>query len=495
MNSLRTRLLISLATLLGLLLLVVSMLQWRAAHEFADEVIYRQNRSIAMYVAERLATEGQQAFDRQLMQRIASHAMTLNPSATVHLIDAAGSVQWPTSPPGGNFRMPVATLHRLFALAQEDRPVYGPVPGSTDQSQLISIAEMKLPDRVLGYVYVTLSGVQSDPWSASLSQGFALRAGYQQLLVLAIVALLAAFALTRTLTRPLQQLHDKVVQTGQQLGLQSTDPGSGRCKDVATISQVFTALAQTVQEQVKQLRQTDSLRRELLAHISHDLRTPLTAMRGYLETLAIKGNSLAPRDRERFIGTAVRHSERLNKIVDRLFLLARLDAATLALNPEPVALGDMAQDLISKWQVSAESAGVNLQLELESVPSMVYADIGLLETVLENLLENALRHTAPGGAITLAVRGRPESVTICISDNGSGMSAQLLAAARATFVIGPGGRSGIGLAIVRRVLALHGTCLDLSSQVGRGTTAKFTLKTCGRDDSVIQQNAFSIDAA
>jgi signal transduction histidine kinase len=456
-----------------------------------------------MYVAERISSSGQAPLDAKLLAQIADHAMILNPSATVHILDSLGQARWPPPLAANSTRLDQDLLRALLKQTTTGRPLFGPVPGAAEQSRLISIASLKLANQESGYVYITFPSSTQDGIAAELSSSFAIRSSLGQLLAAILVTFAVALLATYRLTRPLRRLHREVVLSSRQLGVAEQGHGRVAGEEVATITCVFRTLTERVKEQLVQLRQVDASRRELLAHVSHDLRTPLTAMRGYLESLALLGESLSERERARFITTCVRHSDRLSKLVDRLFLLARLDTSSLSLNPELIALADLAQDIVGKWQVAAERRDVRLSLRLDNDPGLISADIALIEAVFENLLDNALRHSGAGHAVTVRIRIESPHVAIDFLDEGTGMAPALLSAAQSAYVVGPGGRSGLGLAIVRRVATLHGGRFDLSSQLGQGTRATFLLpmgiapraQTVMRDDPVTKSRATSMGTA
>jgi signal transduction histidine kinase len=232
------------------------------------------------------------------------------------------------------------------------------------------------------------------------------------------------------------------------------------------VSTVFEALAHRLHSQLTELRQSDRLRRELFTNISHDLRTPLTAMRGYIDTIALHADDLSPQQRTECVAIASRHCDRLNRLVEQIFSLARLDVGAMQLQREPVSLAELAQDIVGKYQWSAQSAALVLRLVLDPQSPRVSGDIAMLETVLENLLDNALRHSPAGGEIVVAVRGYEGAVQVQVRDEGSGIEAGDLRRLTRRFEAGHGGRTGLGLAIVSRVLELHGGSLELDSRPG-----------------------------
>jgi predicted ATPase/signal transduction histidine kinase len=224
-----------------------------------------------------------------------------------------------------------------------------------------------------------------------------------------------------------------------------------------------------------------SLRRDLIANVSHDLRTPLVSMRGYLELLAEKGRALTPAQRDEYVGIAVRQSEHLARLIDELFELAKLDFKGVAIAPEDFPLAELAADVVAKFALAAERAQVRLSVDAPPRLPFVHADLGLIERVFENLIGNALEHTPAGGSVRVTLQAPDDGGVQCaVSDTGCGIVGAELPFIFDRFYRGDGGRrhgggAGLGLAITKRILDLHGQGINVDSAPGRGTTFRFAL--------------------
>jgi len=208
------------------------------------------------------------------------------------------------------------------------------------------------------------------------------------------------------------------------------------------------------------------LRRDLIANVSHDLRTPLVSMRGYLELLATKGEALPPAQRSEYLGVALRQSEHLATLVDELFELAKLDFRGMTLQREPFALGELAADVVQKFRLGAQQREVQLAVEAPARLSLVDADLGLIERVLDNLIGNALQHTPPGGKVLVRLREADARVQVEVADTGAGIAPADLPFVFERFYRGAdrrGGGAGLGLAISKRILELHDAAIEAHS--------------------------------
>lgn len=224
------------------------------------------------------------------------------------------------------------------------------------------------------------------------------------------------------------------------------------------------------------------LRRELIANVSHDLRSPLASLRGYLETLLLKEQALSKAERRSYLEIALRQSQHLQTLISELFELARLDFEGYRIDAEPVQLAELARDVAQKLGLAAQAREVALDLDIEPELGLAHADIGLIERTLTNLIENALAHTPAGGRIVLSMRAQGARVALCVSDNGSGIAAHDLPRIFERFYRADNKArtrddkgSGLGLAIVKRIVELHGSEIRVDSAVDRGTSVGFDL--------------------
>lgn len=251
--------------------------------------------------------------------------------------------------------------------------------------------------------------------------------------------------------------------------------------EIARMGAAFQEMSERIAGQLRELERTDERRRELLANVSHDLRTPLASMQGYLETLLLRHGTLPPEEERNYLEIAARHSERLGKLVGDLFQLTKLEAHDLKPQPEVFSIAELAQDVVQKFQLAAEKRGVLLDYRHgEQVPG-VRADIGMVERVLENLIENALRHTPAGGSVRVELEGRPDGVRTRVVDTGRGIPPEELGSVFERYYrvdrseAPDAGHAGLGLAISRRMVELQGGSISVESALGAGTAFSFDL--------------------
>lgn len=222
------------------------------------------------------------------------------------------------------------------------------------------------------------------------------------------------------------------------------------------------------------------LRRDLIANVSHDLRTPLASLRGYVDTLLIKDDSLNFDKRRSYLEIVAKQSERLSHLVEQLFELAKLDFKGFEIDREPLKLDELGGDVLQKFELGAEQQEIALRFEAPDDVPFVHADIGLIERALENLIDNALKHSRAGGAVTLAIGCEQNQVRTKVTDSGDGIPEKDLPHIFDRFYRGDKSRgtagAGLGLAITKRIVELHGSRISVASSAESGTCFSFALE-------------------
>lgn len=479
------------AALLAILLLVGGLFfaaGLLSVHHFLDEVHQKLYRELAEHlVADSLPMENGE-IRRQDLEHIFHMLMVINPTIEVYLLDPRGEILAYSAPEGVVVRERVALGPvRRFLEPGSRLPILGDDPRDAAGRKVFSaspIGEAASPD---GYLYVVLTGQQWDSAAAMLQGSYILRLGGAAVGVGLIVALFGGLLAFAWITRRARRL-ERAMTRFRDSGFREHRPvarGDSRPRDeIERLARTFDAMAERLVAQLDELEKTDRLRRELVANISHDLRTPLTSLRGFLETLSLKQAALGPDERQGFLEGAIRQADRLNRLVADLFELARLDSGTRELEVEPLALAELAQDAVQQFHLLADERGVELETRVPDGPAMVEGDVGLLARVLDNLLDNGLRHTPAGGRVTLGLRETPQWISVEVTDTGCGIAPDDLPHVFDRFFqsqsrLVEGDHAGLGLAISKRVVELHGGTIEVASQLGRGTTFSVSLPARG----------------
>ncbi len=486
MKSLHARLV---AVLLGLLLFLGAVLitiNFYSTKRYEEEVVQRLNRSLASsLVAEEVLLVNGEVNERAL-EHVFHTLMVINPSIEVYLLDLEGRVVQHSAPPGRVLRDRIDIQPiKAFLAEGAELPILGDDPRDENRHKIFSASVIMVEDRYEGYLYVVLASEAYDSVIQRFRGSHILRLSMLVTSLALVLAAVAGVVLFSYLTRRLRTLADGMDAFRRSdfsipVRLEKR-PGSG--DEIDTLTETFESMSDRIIQQVRTLKQTDELRRELVANVSHDLRTPLASLTGYIETLQLKEGRLTDEERDEYLAVARRQSERLATLVEELFELARLESRDMEPELEPFPLPELVQDVVMGFRLEAEHKGIALDLERPDEVPLVSADIGLIQRALQNLIGNALTHTEEGGRVSVVIEPLSDKVAVRIEDTGCGIPDEELKQIFDRFYQArnhgekQSTAGGLGLAIVKRILELHGSAVEAASTVGEGTVFTFSLKT------------------
>lgn len=483
-RSLYVRIALVYLALIGMLGTGVVAIGFGAARMLFDEVEQRLNRGYAASIAAELSPLLGDGYEAGRLDAAIHFMMVLNPRVEIYLLDATGRILAWFADPASPVVLDRVDLAPLWAFAADGRPVLGEDPRGGARRKPFSAAPVAIGAE-RGWVYVILGGERFDASLRMVGESYYLRAGLATLAVAVAMALAAGLALFFLLTRRLAALADaaRAFERGDLARRVAVRGGD----EVGDLGRAFNAMAGAIASGMERLRESDRLRRELAENVSHDLRTPLASLRGHLETLRLKDGDLGPGERAGMLDVALRSADSLRRLVDGLMELARLEARQASPVRETFPLAELAQDIALKLSPAAEGLGVTIAVEAPRDLPPVSADIGMMERAITNLLENALRHTPTGGSVRIALSRRGEAIDVEVSDTGSGIAAADLPRVFDRYYRGapasPAGAApgdaargaGLGLAIARGIVELHGGTLAVESRPGHGTTFRFSV--------------------
>lgn len=480
-------------TLLFILLLVLcaavaGALQLYTSMQSGNAMVQRLSENLARQIVRSeplLDAQGQ--VDRRALRPLFDRLMTFNPSVELYVISVEGDILADAAPPGHIKRPSVAIAPVETFLSGAAMPVYGDDPRSTDKHKVFSAAPIREAGELRGYLYIILQGEELNALADSAWHKTLWNTLLWSLLLVVIVGGLVAALVRQWVTRPVKQLIHETSQIEQdsisaikQLAAQPVVPASG--DEVTLLRNTFIELARKIASQWDQLADSDRQRREFIANISHDLRTPLTSLLGYLETLSVKSASLTPDASRHYLEIALRQGQKVRHLSQQLFELARLEHGAIKPQREPFAPGELISDVAQKFDLAIETRRLTLQLDVEPHLALINADVSMLERVVSNLLDNAVRHTPAGGTIRLKIWQDAGRLQMEMADNGPGIAPEL----REQLFLRPSAlshqqarenRGGLGLLIVKRMLELQGGGIRLVDSAS-GACFRFWLPCC-----------------
>ncbi len=448
----------------------------------AEMYFQETNQKLDAEIAPHIAAENQCFVDgkanTQILKDVFHNIMIINPSLEVYLLDKDGRILTYFAP-NKVVKLKYVPLEPIKKfVSSKDRPfVLGPDPRDADREKAFSAAKVYEGDTFRGYIYVILGGEEYENATQLVFGSYILRLGIRSmgitLIGVAIISLIALGFITRNIRKIVTVIRE--FKNGN-LDARIKLKGRGEFNEFAD---QFNEMADTIVGNIEEMKTMDNLRRELVANVSHDLRTPLAAVQGYIETILLKSETLTEEDRRNYMQTILSSTERLKKLVEELFELSKLEARETKPDPEAFSVAELAQDIQQKNQIIAQSKNVDLRLNFPYDLPLVYADIGMMEKVLQNLLDNAFKFTPAGGFVTIRLQDAGNKVITYVKDSGSGIRKDELKYIFDRYHQGTGkpaaGGLGLGLAIVKKILEVHQIEIKVESAEGTGTTFSFEI--------------------
>ncbi|WP_454724624.1 MULTISPECIES: HAMP domain-containing sensor histidine kinase [Cupriavidus] len=465
-------------------------LQVRSNDMHEKEVIQDLSRGLAAHIARNAVLTDAGGLKPEALRQLFGQLMVVNPSVEVYLLDEQGRILGHDAPAGRLQREQVDLQPVRRLLAGGALPILGDDPRSAAGRKVFSAA----PLRTGGYIYVVLLGETHDELAARVAASSVLRTTLWSMALVAALGLVAGLVAFGLITRPLRRLTEAMRRFNADADPDiapdagpAAQPGPPRASaagsrdEIAALQAAFAQMAGRIAEQWRALTTQDQERRELVANISHDLRTPLTSLQGYLETLSLKADTLGDAERKRYLAIALAQSVKVGRLAQSLFELARLEHGIVQPAPEAFSLADLLQDVFQKFELPAEARQVRLRAGIPPRLPAVMADLGMIERVLTNLLDNAIRHTPAQGAVDVDLAVGDGKVSVTVSDTGPGIAPALRERLfQRAFSAGAHRGGGLGLLIVQRMLQLHRSQIRLLEREGAGAVFRFELPLAAR---------------
>jgi len=466
---------------------IVALGAW-SNNQYHQEVTQRLNAGLAAYIIAHLKKpliNDNGAVRQASLKSIAMHTMMINPLVEVYLLDTTGKILGHALHSNDVVRTHVdlKPVHRFLA-GHRFGPLVGDDPRNVNRQKIFSAAPVPNNGSTQGYLYVVLSSSSEQSIAAQLSGSYIVKVSVSAVLLLLggmVLSLLLSF---RKITRPLQRLtqqaqtfqNDLAPETG------SNDPQTPVTSELQALEGAFIAMRERIKLQLDEIKKNEKLRRELISNISHDLRTPLASIQGYVETLILKNDQLNAEKQQQYLNIALKHCRKLNKLVVELFELSKLETIDSIAKAEIFSLAELAYDIVQEYQLEAQQRHVTLKIDHDHCNPAIKGDLSLIERVFQNLIDNALKHTPTGGEISIRLLTKTDCVLVQVIDTGVGIAAAELPFIfdryyRSTNVPAPTTEAGtgLGLAIVKRILELHGSTIEVQSSPDQGARFLFPL--------------------
>ncbi len=491
-NTLTPRLIKKIALVLAAIILIMGasyvLITGYTLRNYHQASLQRLNADIAQHlIDEKFGGESPFLEDgspnKALFSDIMHDMMAVNRGIEVYLLSKEGEVLYSVVlDHGEGAPIPHVSTTPIEDFIGSDGSQYilGDNPRNPAEKRIFSAAPFTAGDRQ-GYVYIILAGQRYQEVSQNLLGSYFIKLGLGatllSMLFAAGIGMLGIWFLTKNLRQMIQ-----AIRRFREGDLQVRIPNPER-SDLAVFAGSFNEMADALVGNMEKLQSVDTLRRELIANVSHDLRTPLAVLKGYIETLQMRKDRMSRQEIDEYLSITHDNVDKLSKLIHQLFEYSKLEAEQITPVKEPFSITELSHDLIAKFRVLAEQKGIDLRLENPEANCMVYADLSLVERALQNLIENAIKYTEEGGEVVLSLIPRQQLIEIAIRDTGIGIphSEQPFIFDRFTRADTTSSRqgSGLGLAIVKKILELHETTITVLSKPREGSSFVFNLPAYG----------------
>jgi len=447
--------------------------------EYSHEVNQRLNKDLAQNIVDEIgsALKGG-VINQDWLDDILESITNVNPNVDFYLTDMDGKII-----SGSTSGEPI--VHETIDLSPVNKFINeGPVgciigvnPRSKERCDIFSAAPLIQNGKQTGFAYAVLGGQTNNTALAHMKSSYILQVGARNMMLSMIAALLLGLLGFWFLTKKFEVILASLRKFKEgELDTRINLNDSGEMNEVAT---TFNEMADTIQHNFEELKGVERLRRELIANVSHDLRTPIASIQGFLETLILKKDDLSEEKKNQYTQIALNNTERLNKLVDDLFELSRLEAKERSLVLEPLSMGELVHDIANKYRLIAKDKGVSINTILSKSLPLVRADIELIDRVLQNIIDNAIKFCKQGDVINIELNQKEKSVEVRVVDTGVGIDKKELPHIFERYQKGNradnGQGAGLGLAIAKKIVELHDSEISVDSEIDRGTAFSFEL--------------------
>ncbi|CAM4480505.1 sensor histidine kinase [Pseudoalteromonas maricaloris] len=422
----------------------------------------------------------QGVYDYDGLSNLFHTLMILGPSFEFYFVSPEGKLLTYSASPGEVKRQKIdVTPLKKLLKSDSQLPVFGDDPRSVNGSKIFSVAPVFNQDILQGYLYIIIGSSKYDSIIEQLKNSDKVMLGVSWLLGTLFFLLVVVLLLLNKITKPVSRLTQYIDQVSQNHFNISRDAQINwpeKHDEIHQLGRSVNAMLDKIQQQLTTLNLKDEQRKELLSQLSHDLRTPLASLKGYIELIE---KQTSDKNIVSHIEIASKNINQLNHLIAQIFELAHLEAGHTKLHIEPFNLLELMYDVAAKFTLQAKRRGITISISPKASEVSVYSDIGKLDRILSNLIDNAIRHTDASGEIQLTLQQQQDIVLVSVNDTGIGISpTDLPYIFDASFqaknsLSNHKHNAGLGLAITNELVKLLKGNISVSSQLNQG--CKFTI--------------------
>jgi len=436
-----------------------------ASTHLFDEVDQLLNREYAANISGELSSILDDDLPESNIKEAIHYMMVLNPNVEIYLLDAEGNILSYFTGEGKTIKRNKIDIKplELFQASGGYESIFGDDPRTISEKKPFSAAALEINNEP-GWIYVILRGQGFDSSLALVKTNYYLRSGLSTFLLALLFTLVAGFFLFFILTNRLRKLSEdvKIFKEGKydhRVEIKGKD-------ELAQLGSTFNEMAESIEEGIQKLQEADQQRSQLIANISHDLRSPLTSIRGHLETLLLEENHISESEKREYVEITLRNVAGFQRLVEELLDLARFESGQIIPEKLSFSLAELLQDIVLKMRGQSDSTSITIKYDPDPNIPPFKGDIGLLERALTNIIGNAIEHTPENGYIKVNLTFKNENYYISILDSGKGIPLENLPHIFERFYRVDKSRNrntkstGLGLAIAKEVVELHGGSIE-----------------------------------
>ncbi len=479
-NSFFIRLSLIFVIVLLLLGLTYSYFVAITAKNYFQETTQKLNANVAQSLLMEVKPFVDGKVNEEALGKIMHSMMAVNPSLEVYLLDTEGQILSYVVF-DKKVKLKSVSLDPVldFIDHKSDNLILGDDPRHPKGTTIFSATPVHENDVLMGYVYIVLVSEKYENISSTLLGSYAITLSIKLLTVTFLAAVIIGLSLIWLLTRNLRSIIKAFKQfEGGDLNVRI--PEEKVKGELVVLSRTFNSMADKILDNIESLKKVDALRRELIANVSHDLRNPLAVIHGYIETIYMKDDTLSPEERKKYLQIILNVSDKLKKLVADLFELSKLEANQIVVKKEPLLINELMQDASQSFEILAEQKNITIEKDISASIPFVKADIALIDRVIQNLLDNAIKYTPQNGKVKLKVNSNANKVDVFVENTGQGIPKEDIpnlfdryykTNKEQSNIEG----SGLGLAITKKILDIHESAITVSSNVGGLTSFSFSL--------------------
>ncbi len=458
---------------LCLLFMVITYFTTKNFHQASTQLL---NKDVASHIAKFTSPFENDRINKRKADSVFKDAMVISPSAEIYFLDTAGKVMafHPNEKPIKLWQLPLQNIKNLIASKGEDY-ITGPDPRDPSNPKIFSAAEVKSKFKNLGYIYVILGSNEHVTKVLYKSYfGSLLIKAFFGIVVLSII--LGLLYLSR-----IQKSFNSMITVLEkfQNGDLTARFNLKEKEELAPVTQAFNKMADLLVYNIGRLTKSEQERKDFIANISHDLRTPLSIARGYTETLLMqKEKQVTQQEQEEFLQLIHRKLRQVEYMVKQLFDLSKMESAELVPHKEPFVPSEIVQETVNNYQLIAAEKKVKLGCTQCLYHVWVNGDIAMMERVFQNLIDNAINNTPKDGDIQISIVANEKELIFTIENSGSSIPAEILnwinhSKDESSFSTSRPAKLGLGLMIVKKILHLHQYSFKAENNTGIGN--RFTI--------------------